>query len=461
MIKPNRALWIVAALTVVALVPLYGDPRRSPITHAEWARMMMRGLGFEDKLQNVDSAEDVFIALSWKDQKNLVASEYKRGTGVTKRGDFVDTGTETGEAAYDLSVVRSGDYNVRLRVRGAPDQPFKVEIRKDGQSDAVAAFLPTGSGAEFASVDLGWIKLLPGNHTISVILPPDASLESLQVSPPCLNPVEPLGGWRAAGLTTEEDLAKTMLQALEKESELPPADEPIELRAGKFEILAPDSRMSEAADETESLSARFDGLHAIVYADIPQAGLYSVSAFSATGDGQTWIADSCRSADVCSSADPTPKWRNLLTSEFNEGRHSFAVLLTNGASVGRIRLQRLKTAPEDYVAALERVGFRVGAKGPISRDKAREAMEWLKDRWKQKMGTDPACIVQAPVGRIANAPGQVAGGLSQTPSVTTPTGPGVTPPTTNPPTGPPTGPPVPPPLPPGGQPPASPVLPVR
>lgn len=423
--------------------------------------MMMRSLGFEDNLQSIDNATDIFLALSWKDQRNLVASEYKRGAGVTKRGDFVDTGADVGETAYDLSVIRSGDYNIRLRLRGAPDRPFQVQIRQDGQTDAVATFRPTGSGAEYSTVDLGWIKLEPGNHTISVSLPPETSLESVDISPPCLSPIEPEGGWRAPALTTEEDLAKTMLQALEMEHELPPADEPIELRAGTFDILAPDSRMGETGEEADDfkLSATFEGLHAIVYADIPVAGVYAVSAFTATGEGQTWIADSCRRADLCSTGDAMPKWRTLLTSELNEGRHSFAVLLTNGATVGRIRLQRLKTAPEDYVAALERVGFRVGAKGPISREKAREAMEWLKDRWKQKRATDPACVVQTPIGRAVGAPGQLAGGLTLGPGTTT-TPPGVTPPV-NPPTGPPPGPPLPPPLPPTEQPPATPVLPVR
>ena len=454
MIKINRSFWIVAALSVVALVPLYGDPRRSPVTHSEWSRMMMRSLGFDDSLPAMENADDIFGALAWKDQRNLVASEYKRGTGVTKRGDSVDTGTEIGEVAFDLGIVRSGDYNVRLRLRGAPDQPFQVELRKDGQVDAVGTYRPTGSGAEYVSVDLGWIKMEPGNHTVSVSLPPDSSLESVQVSPPCLSPIEPIDGWRASALTTDEDLAVTMLQALERESELAPADEPIEARAGGFDILAPQSRMGEGGEADDfQLTATFEGLHAIVYVDVPVAGLYSVSAFTTTGDGQTWIADSCRRSDVCPTADGTPKWRTLLTSEFNVGRHSFAVLLSNGASVGKIRLQRLKTAPEDYVAALERVGFRVGSKGPISRDKAREAMEWLKDRWKQKLMTDPACVVQAPVGRVAGAPGQVAGGLTLSPIVTPP---GVTPPTN-----PPNGPPITPPLPPTTQLPATPVLPVR
>ena len=141
------------------------------------------------------------------------------------------------------------------------------------------------------------------------------------------------------------------------------------------------------------------------------------------------------------------------------GRHSFAVLLTNGATVGKIRLQRHKTTPEDYVATLERVGFRVGSKGPISRDKSREAMEWLRDKWKQKLAADPSCSVLATVGLMTGMiAGEAAGASSITTSVVPPS---VTPPTT-PQVGPPVGPPVLPP-PTGGdtQPPATPVLPVR
>jgi hypothetical protein len=228
--------------------------------------MMMRSLGFEDNLQGTENATELFRSLAWTDEKVLPASKYKRATGVTRRGSFIDAGPEPGETAYDLPIIRNGDYNVRLRLRGAPDRPFQVEIRKDGQLDAVETHRPTGGGNEYSDVDLGWIRMEPGNHTLSVVLPPGTSLESIQVSPPCLHPIEPENGWRAPALTTDEDLARTLLQALDLESELPPAEEPIEIRAGKFDRLAPDSAVSLARTESEDfeLRATAEGLHAIV-----------------------------------------------------------------------------------------------------------------------------------------------------------------------------------------------------
>ncbi|MEO8359479.1 MAG: SdrD B-like domain-containing protein [Vicinamibacteria bacterium] len=444
--KTKRALWIVGILSVAALVPLYGDPRKSPVTHSEWARMMMRSIGFEDKLEGVQNADDIFRTLAWKDQRNFPASKYKRATGVSKRGEFVDAGQESGETAYDLPIVRSGDYNVRLRLKGAPDKPFQVEIRKDGQLDAVETHHPTGSGNEYANVDLGWIRMESGNHTISVVLPPGTSLESIQVSPPCLSPIEPLNGWRASALTTDQDLARTLLQALELEQELPPADEPIELRASRFETLAPKSAVEKGKlSEDADLRAGPDGVHAILYADIPVAGLYAVSVWTSEGDGQTWLADSCRRVDVCPTGDPTPKWRTILTSDFNVGKHSFAVLLGNGAMVGKLRLQRLKASPQDYINTIKRLGFDPGPSGPITRDKAREAMEWLSVRWKQKFADQKPCVLETPIGRLG-ASGSLSGGILITSPVEPPKPPPVQPPPTGP--GGPGGPGNPPPVPP-------------
>lgn len=422
MTKKNRLLWIVGALSVAALVPLYGDPRRSPVTHSEWARLMMRGIGFDESIERVENADDIFLTLAWKDQRNLPAAKYKRASSVVRRGTFVDAGTETGEAAYDLPIVRSGDYDVRLRLKGAPSTPFKVEIRKDGQIDSVITQNPTGSGDTYTPVDLGWVHMEPGNHTVSVALPPGTSLESIHVSPPCLNPIEPELGWRAPALTTDEDLARTLVQALEVEHELPPADEPIELRAASFDQLSPEVTLkasqsltpvdpsSPPESDVDVLRAGEQGLQAIVQADITVPGRYAVSVWTAEGDGQTWLADSCRRTDLCPTGNSTPRWRTLMTSDFNVGRHSFAVLLTNRAMVGRLRLQRLKATPEDYVTTLRRLGFEAGPKGPITREKAREAMDWLQTRWKRRFEEERSCVIQTPVNRL-NPAGQLTGGI--------------------------------------------------
>jgi len=54
-----------------------------------------------------------------------------------------------------------------------------------------------------------------------VLLPEGASLASIEIAPPCLNPVEPVGGWRTEATTTVRDVAVTLLKAVDLNTEIP------------------------------------------------------------------------------------------------------------------------------------------------------------------------------------------------------------------------------------------------
>jgi hypothetical protein len=70
----------------------------------------------------------------------------------------------------------------------------------------------------------------------------------------------------------------------------------------------------------------------------------------------------------------------VLTAEFTAGRHSFEVTLPPGAGLGRVRVERKKASAADHAATLARLGFDVGAPGPIPRDRAVAAMDFLRSR---------------------------------------------------------------------------------
>ena len=69
----------------------------------------------------------------------------------------------------------------------------------------------------------GTAHLDPGAYAAQFLLPPGATLSQVELAPPCVNPIEPAGGWQAEAVTTAEDLAVTALKAIDVESELPPA----------------------------------------------------------------------------------------------------------------------------------------------------------------------------------------------------------------------------------------------
>jgi hypothetical protein len=130
------------------------------------------------------------------------------------------------------------------------------------------------------------------------------------------------------------------------------------------------------------LKAGPTGLDASVFLDLPEAGLYSVSVFGVSGGGLRFTADSCRKSVLCAEASATagPQWRQVFSGEFSGGRHFLTVNLGRGASIQKIRVERKKDAIADYLAAVRRLGLDLGADGPVTRDKAVEAMRFIKTR---------------------------------------------------------------------------------
>jgi len=252
-----------------------------------------------------------------------------------------------------------------------------------------------------------------GTYTASVLLPAGASLEYVEVAPPCLNAIEPPGGWNPTAVTTSEDVAVTVLKAIDREDALPPADFPIERTGADFQV---DERAGvvapAAASELEArwLRAGSSGLSATVFVDVPAAGLYTLSAFGVTGRGQGWMADGCRKAVVCADGISSSGWRSVMTQPLQAGPHYFSVVLSDGAAVERVRLERKRDAPGDYRDTLRALGFDAGPAGPITRDRAVEAMRYLGQQ------TPAACgdvrLPEGPQIDTAGIPAAVAAGAA-------------------------------------------------
>jgi hypothetical protein len=373
-------------VAVVALLPLYGDPRNSAVTHAEWARMLLRGLDMHAAMQQTSTAAQAFSVLSWKGSLSYRADRFVTGDDVRVEGvgdgrHVVATG-EIGEVTYAVAVVRGGDYRFRVHMAGTPGRPVSAELARVGEVKPVDAFTLTPT-ATMTWVDAGASHLDPGAYTASVLLPRGTMLEHIEVAPPCLMPIEPPGGWKASAVLLSEDAAVTMVQALDQQSELPPADVPMELEAAQFQTEASATPVALTAGLGQSVKGGTSGMRAVVFVDIPEAGLYTLSAFGLKGAGQSWTADSCLKAVVCADRDAqadVAEWRPVLTAQFAAGRHAFSVLLAPGAVIQRVRVEKKKESPADYVATLRRLGFDVGPAGPMPRDRAVDAMRFLEKK---------------------------------------------------------------------------------
>jgi len=436
MAKWLKALGLAAVVTVVAvMVPLYGDPRSSSVEHGEWARMLLRALDMERAVRPASPDAQLFSVLSWKNSLAFHADAYLRGEGV----DLVGAGgahrvvatSAAGEVAYPLAVVRGGDYRLRARMAGNPASPASAEIMPLGGNGAAATFTLAPSSLT-GWVEAGAAHLDPGAYTASILLPAGTSLDDVEVAPPCTEAIEPQGGWRAGAVTQADDIAVTVVKALDGEAELPPAASPIAVTASAMRTTggAAIAILGAAGRDGQWLKAGPRGLQATVFLELPEAGLYTISTFGVAGGGQSWKADACRKAVWCGetavpgSVSVAPAWHPLMTATFGAGRHFFNVTMSPGASVERLRAELKKDSPADYVATLRRLGFDVGAAGPISRARAVDAMHFIQQRRMEMVG---ACgDVAAPVVERALAEVALLAGPGTGPAFTG-IGPGGTP----------------------------------
>ena len=421
------------AVTALALLPLYGDPRPSPITHPEWARMILRAMDLLDKVPPAEQASQVFATLSWKNSLSYRADRYMKGAGVTVLGDEparrVQASAEVGEVSYPIAVARGGDYRVRLLLAGSPAQEAETEIRAFGEDKPQKVFtVPTTETAAWA--DAGRVHLDPGGYSATVLLPKGASLEYVELAPPCLNPIEPLGGWKGQAIATTGDVAVTALKAVDLEHELPPSDTALEIPADEITAEGGSAELEASYGAVPGLAGLWlkagpKGLDASVFLDLAESGLYSVSVFGVTGGGLRVTADSCRKSVLCAepSAAAGPHWRQVFSGEFGAGRHFLTLNLGRGAALQRIRVERKKDAAADYLATVRRLGLDLGAEGPDHTRERRCGDEVHQEPPRQR----PPEPLPGHRGSRARARGHGGGGTAVTPPGGPGTGPGTGP----------------------------------
>jgi hypothetical protein len=448
-----KTLALAAVVTTVALVPLFGDPRQTPVTHPLWARLLLRALDMTDAVRASSQASQVFSTLSWRDSLSYPADRYLQAEDALVRDEngqrVVTAGTAPAEVVYAVAVVQPGDYQLRARLAGPPAPPATAEILPFAGGGTLKAFTFAPRAPQPGWVLGGAVHLDPGSYRAQFLLPPGCSLAQIEVAPPCINPIEPPGGWKPTGVTTTDDLAVTALKALDAEHDLAPAAEPLEKTGADFLVEWPDSlAAARAAAPPGDLSAMrlvagIDGLRALVTIDAPEPGLYVVEGHVTPGRGQRWLLDGCRKAMVCPGE--SAGWRPVLSQVLSRGRHTLVVTLAEGASLDVVRVERKKDEPTDYVAALRRLGFDPGPEGPVSRATALEAARFVRGKHRERLASTCGDTVPRFAGLEPRIAQQPAGAPPVVPPATLPPGP---------PIGPPIGPPV---LPP--QPPATPTLP--
>jgi hypothetical protein len=75
-----------------------------------------------------------------------------------------------------------------------------------------------------------------------------------------------------------------------------------------------------------------------------------------------------------------------MSQSFTAGRHTFSATLVPDSVVERIRIERKKDMPADYVAAVRRLGFDPGPDGAVSRERAAAAVRFIREQRRLRQG---------------------------------------------------------------------------
>jgi hypothetical protein len=381
-VRAFRGLLLLSGIAVVALLPLYGDVRPNDIvTHPEWARMMLRGLDLLSDDPGInDTAAQVFATLSGRESRSWPARQYVRGQRVESfEAAGIRAAGGIGEASYGFGVARGGDYRLRLHV--AAPAPAEAEITPAGSENVLRSF-SVPAAATMGWIDAGALHLDPGTYETTVLLPDGGSLDYVELQPPCVHPIEPRGGWKPTAIASTEDVGLTVLQGLDLESELPPAAPPLEFQGGDLQLEEGSS--AGAASGEGGFRSGPRGSRVVLMVDIPESGLYTLSVFGTAAGGQRWLADGCRTCQICPNVEESPRWRDVLSGVFPKGKHYFSATLGPDTSVERVKIEQKKDTPADYLATLARLGLDLGASGPVTRAKADEARSFLEGRRAQR-----------------------------------------------------------------------------
>ena len=426
-----KTLVLVAVVAAAALVPLFGDPRQTPVTHPLWARMLLRSLEMTDAVRASAQASQVFSALAPRDSLAYSADRFLHAEGAALQGEgssaVLSAGATPAEVSFAVPIARPGDYHLRARLSDPSGAPCTAELRPLSGGEPLKSFTLLPAAAT-AWVSAGSAHLDPGGYAAEFLLPPGATLSQVELAPPCVNPIEPAGGWQPEAVTTVEDVAVTAIKAIDVESELPPAASPIELGGDSFRVEAPqaalEARALSAGLEGLTLRAGKGGLLAVVSFEVPEGGLYHQSAFTTPGSGQRFLVDGCRKAVVCPSSGSG--WRPIMSQSFSAGRHTLQLTLGEGAALERVRLERKKATPADYVATLRRLGFDPGPQGAVARAKALDAMRFVRAQRRSLQAS--LCGDRLQIEEPAGLPAQIAGSGTTTPGGPGPGGGGEVPP---------------------------------
>ena len=369
---------VVSVIGLLGLALGFGIAQSTVVTQAEWAVYMAQGLGLDWNLPPNAKSNHYVERLAWTNDIEFRAAQMLDGSTATplEDGSIQSEPGEPSEALYQVATLRAGDYGFRVKLGGG-GAVLKVS------DQAYELFQPDRSARW---VDVDRVPLDAGEHPMSLIMLDGARAESLGVTPPCMTPVEPSGGWTPLDPLTFHEMAVTLAKALELERNLPELGDPISIRGEEFRktLIYPykDELANVSEDDPYWLSSGGSIVTAVVRFEVPEDGVYSIETRYISPRPIRWAIDSCLRVVTCPITPTQIGRRRSLALELDAGEHVLEVTLPPGAKLDRVDVQRRDGEAEEYLRVVEDQGFKLGnSKDLVRRRDALRAARRLRDRF--------------------------------------------------------------------------------
>ncbi len=368
---------VVSSLAILGVALGYGIAQNTVVTEAEWAVYLAQGLGLDWNLPQNAKSNHYLARLQWTKSVEFQAAQMLEGSTAipSEDGSVRSNVGSPAEALYEVAMLRAGDYGFRVKLSSGgallkvADQTYEI-------------YQP---GPESRWVDLNRVRLSPGSHKLSLILPQGTRAEAIGVTPPCMLPVEPTGGWQPLEPLRFDDMAVTLAKALDLEQNLPAMGDPITIRGEQF-VRTLSFPYEEGVEGVENepfwLTTGGSIVTAVARFDVPEAGVYSIEARYLSPRPVRWNMDSCLRVITCPVTPTQAGRRRSLALQLEAGEHEIEVTLGPGSKLDRVEVQRRDGSTEAYIDVVEDEGFKMRkADENVQRRDALSAARRLRDRF--------------------------------------------------------------------------------
>lgn len=201
-------------------------------TQGEWMRNLVDALGLSFGLPAVPTDQDYLNILGGNRHLRFEAEDVHQPTDMVSVNKFLNFGPYSGkgwvngislptEAHLRFLLPLAGRYRLSTSVRLAGHQ-FRIDN---------VTLVNTESGDKFHTVHLGVLDLPAGETEVVVSLPPNGSIDYLELDAEPFPVIAPLTGWQPESPLTSEALAVTVNKALALEALLPPTGSTLTVEA--------------------------------------------------------------------------------------------------------------------------------------------------------------------------------------------------------------------------------------